>query len=146
VKQSATFNALPNTQEIIMKILSTSTSLQRLVAATILGTLALGCGAFCVAGDDAHVLQAVVKTGDLNLSSPEAAARLFGRLYAAAYEVCGSYSTDSRDLLDLTGVTTCVDNAVKKAVVKAGHPALLAIYNSRHRDALPITVAAARNR
>jgi UrcA family protein len=92
------------------------------------------------------VLHAVVKTSDLNLSSPEGAARLYGRLYAAAYEVCESYSTDSRYRLDLTGVTTCVGNAVRKAVVEAGHPALLAIYNARHHHTLPITVAAARNR
>ena len=129
-----------------MKRLTASTNLQRLVAATILGTLALGCGAFCVASDNGHVLHEAVKTGDLNLSSSEGAARLYSRIYAAAYEVCKSYSTDSRDLLDLTGVTRCVDNAVRKAVVKAGHPALLAIYNARNRDALPITVAAARNR
>ena len=129
-----------------MKRLTDSTNLQRLVTATILGTLALGCGAFCVASDNGYVLHAAVKTSDLNLSSSEGAARLYSRISSAAYEVCKSYSTDSRDLLDLTGVTTCVDNAVRKAVVKAGHPALLAIYNARHHDALPITVAAARNR
>lgn len=129
-----------------MNKLTAPTNLRRMVAATILGTLVLGCSAFCVASDNGHVLNAVVKTGDLNLSNSEGAARLYSRIYAAAYEVCKSYTTDSRDLLDLTGVTTCVENAVRKAVVKAGYPALLAIYNARHHDALPITVAAARNR
>jgi len=129
-----------------MRSLIAFANLQRMVAPTILGALALGCGAFCVAGDDGHVPHAVVKTADLNLSSPEAVGRLYRRIYAAAYEVCQSFDTDSSDRLDLTGLTTCVDGAVRNAVAKFGHPALLAIYNARKRDHLPVTIAAAQNR
>ena len=129
-----------------MKTLTASTNLPRLVAATILGTLTLGCAAVCVASDSGDVSHAVVKFGDLNLSSPDAAAVLYRRIRAAAYDVCGSFDTDIRDLPALSAQDTCVHNAVRNAVAKVNQPALSAIYNARNSDPLPITVATAQNR
>ena len=121
-----------------MKTLIASTNLPRLVTATIFGPLAFGCAAVCIAGDNGDVPHAVVKFGDLNLSSPDAAAALYGRIYAAAYDVCGSFDTDMRDLPNPRGLNTCVHKAVRNAVARVNEPALSAIYNARNRDPLPI--------
>lgn len=129
-----------------MKTLIASTHLPRLVIATILGPLALGCAAVCSAGDIGDVPHAAVKFGDLDLSSPVGAAALYGRIKAAAYDVCASFDTDSRDQIDLLGLDRCVHEAVRDAVVKVNQPALSAIYNARNRDSLPMTVVAAQNR
>ena len=129
-----------------MKTLIASTNLPRLVAATILGTLTLGCAAVCVASDSGDVPHAVVKFGDLNLSSPDGATKLYGRIKGAAKDVCGSFDTNARDLTDLAAVNTCIHNAVRDAVARVNQPALSAIYNARNGDPLPITVATAQNR
>ena len=129
-----------------MKTLIASTKLPRLVIATILGPLAFGCAAVCIAGENGDVPHAVVKFHDLNLSSPDGATALYRRIKAAASEVCGSFDTDKRDLTNLAALNTCVHNAVRDAVAKVNQPALSAIYNARNRDPLPITVAIAQNR
>ncbi len=126
-----------------MTTLSASTKPPRLIITAIFAALALSCTAVSVAGD---VPQTVVKFGDLNLSSPNGATALYGRIKVAAYEVCGSFDTDVYGRLDLTGVNTCVHHAVRNAVAKVNQPALSAIYNAKNRDPLPITVAAAQNR
>ena len=129
-----------------MKTFIASTNLPRLVAATVLGTLAFGCAAVCTAGDNGDVPQAVVKFRDLNLSSPDGAAALYGRIKVAAHDVCRSLGTDIRDLPVMSAHDTCVHIAVRNAVAKVNQPALSAIYNARNSDPLPITVATAQNR
>ena len=129
-----------------MKTLIASINLPRLVIATTLGSLAFGGAAVGIAGDNGDVPHAAVKFGDLNLSAPDDAAALYGRIKVAAYDVCGSFDTDNHDQPDLLGLNTCVHNAVRNAVAKVNQPALSAIYNARNRDPLPITVAAAQNR
>ena len=129
-----------------MKTLIASNKLPRLVMAAIFGPLAFGCAAVCIAGDNGDVPQAVVKFHDLNLSRPDDATALYRRIKAAAYDVCGSFDTDRRDLTDLAALNTCVHSAVRDAVAKVNQPALSAIYNARNRDPLPITVATAQNR
>lgn len=129
-----------------MTTLIASIRLPRLVIATILGPLAFGAVTVCIAGDIGDVPHAAVKFGDLDLSSPNGAAALYGRIRLAAYDVCGSFDTDMRDLPDPIELNTCVHNAVRNAVAKVNQPALSAIYNARNRDPLPMTVAAAQNR
>lgn len=129
-----------------MKTLIAYTHIPRLVTATILGALAFGCTAVCIADDSDKVPHAVVKFGDLSLSSPDGAVALYHRIYAAAYQVCASSDRDKRDLLDLRGLDACVHDTVRDAVAKVNQPALSAIYNARNPDPLPITVAAAQNR
>ena len=129
-----------------MKTFIASTNLPRLVIATILGPITLGCAAACIAGDNGDVPHAVVKFRDLNLSSPDGAAALYGRIKVAAYDVCGSFYTDKYDLTDLAAVNTCVHHAVRDAVAKVNQPVLSAIYNARNPDPLPISVATAQNR
>ena len=125
-----------------MKTLIASAKLPRLVATTIFGALALGCGALSIAADSSHVPQAVVKFGDLNLSNRQGAATLYNRIVAAAHEVCKSFDTDIRDLASYPKLDACVHKAITDAVTKVGRPELFAVYNASHRQALPNIVAA----
>jgi UrcA family protein len=125
-----------------MKTLIASAKLPRLVTAAIFGALAFGCGAVSIAADRSDVPQAVVKFGDLNLSNPQGAATLYNRIVFAAYEVCKSFDTDIRNNASQAQLDACVHRAIADAVTKVGQPELIAVYNTRNRQPLPITVAA----
>jgi UrcA family protein len=129
-----------------MKTQITSTNLPRLIKTAIFGALALSCGAVSMAADRSDVPQAVVKFGDLNLSNPQGAATLYGRIVAAAHEVCKSFDIDSRDLGDRARLDACVHKAIAGAVTKVGQPELFAIYNVKNHQPLPILIAAAETR
>ena len=126
-----------------MKTLIATTKRPRLLAATVLASLAVAGPAALLAADNGGIPQSAVRFGDLNLSSHEAASALYNRIHAAAYDVCRSFDLDRYGQSDLTRVSACVHDAVRNAVAKVNQPALYAIYNVRNRDALPITVAAA---
>jgi UrcA family protein len=100
----------------------------------------------CVASNNGDVPHATVKFDDLNLSSPDGAAALYGRIKVAAHDVCRSFDTDNRQQFYLMGVNKCIHSAVRNAVAKVNEPALSAIYNARNRDPLPTTVVTAQNR
>jgi UrcA family protein len=125
-----------------MKTLIASAKLPRLVTAAIFGAVAFGCGAVSIAADRSDVPQAVVKFGDLNLSNPQGAATLYNRIVFAAYEVCKSFDTDIRNNASQAQLDACVHRAIADAVTKVGHPELIAVYNTRNRQPLPISVAA----
>jgi len=125
-----------------MKTLLASAKHPHLVTAAIFGALALGCGAVSIAADRSDVPQAVVKFGDLNLSNPQGAATLYNRIVFAAHEVCKSFDADIRDLVSHAQLTACVHMAIADAVTKVGQAELIAVYNTRNRQPLPITVAA----
>lgn len=125
-----------------MKTLLASAKHPHLVTAAIFGALALGCGAVSIAADRSDVPQAVVKFGDLNLSNPQGAATLYNRIVFAAHEVCKSFDADIRDLVSHAQLNACVHMAIADAVTKVGQAELIAVYNTRNRQPLPITVAA----
>lgn len=129
-----------------MKTLITSANLSPLITTAIFGALALSCGAVSAAADRSGVSQVIVKFGDLNLSVQQGAATLYGRITAAADEVCGSYAADSRDLPAQAGVRACVQKAIADAVTKVGRPELFAIYNAKNHRRAPIMVATAQTR
>jgi UrcA family protein len=88
-----------------------------------------------------------VKFGDLNVSNPLGAATLYERIAAAAHSVCGSYySNDVFHHGSLARVNACVRKAIADAVTRVGQPELFAVYNTKYRQPLPISVAAARAR
>src|ERR1700741_3950235 len=124
-----------------MKTLIASTKLPHLVTAAIFSALAFGCGAVSIAADRSDVPQAVVKFGDLNLSNPQGAATLYDRIVFAAHELCRSFDADIRTVAP-GELNACVHRAIADAVTKVGQPELIAVYNARNRQPLPITVAA----
>jgi UrcA family protein len=130
-----------------MNTITPFTRIRRLIATAIVGTLASSFAVVCAAADDTETVSVVVKFGDLNVSNPQGAATLYGRIVAAAYNVCGPYDSDevfhrgSR-----ARVNACVHKAIADAVTRVGQPELLAVYNAKNRQPLPITVAAAQAR
>ena len=121
------------------------TRIRRLVATAIVSAFASSFAVICAAADDVETVSVVVKFGDLNVSNPQGAAALYGRIAAAAHNVCGSYA--SNDVFhhgSEARVKACVRKAIADAVTKVGQPELFAVYNTKNRQRLPITVAAAQ--
>jgi UrcA family protein len=130
-----------------MNTIAPFTRIRRLIAIAIVSTFASSFAVVCAAADDTETVSVVVKFADLNVSNPQGAATLYGRIAAAAHNVCGSYDSDevfhrgSR-----ARVNACVHKAIADAVTRVGQPELLAVYNTKNRQPLPITVAAAQAR
>jgi UrcA family protein len=129
-----------------MKALSMAAPLSNLYTAAIFGALALTYGLPSMAGESADVRQIVVRYGDLNLTNPRGAATLYGRISAAAREVCDASEVVSRDPGARASVDACVRKAIGEAVAEVGRPELLAIYNARNSVPLGMPVASARKR
>ena len=124
----------------------TSTNLSRVIKTAIFGALALSYGAMSIAADYNGVPTAVVKFGDLNLSNPQGAVKLYSRILAAANEVCKAFHIDNRDLGSRARLDTCVHKAIADAVTTVGQPGLFAVYNAKNHQPLPIILAAAQTR
>jgi UrcA family protein len=133
------------TLETIMTTLFTSTHLSRLITTAIFGALALSGSAASIAADTSEAPQVIVKFGDLNLSNPQGAAKLYSRITTAAYEVCKSFDVN-RDLGSRARLTDCLHKAIADAVTKVGQPELIAIYNAKNHQPLPTIVVAAHSR
>jgi UrcA family protein len=140
-----TLNDLADT-ETIMKALIMSTHLSPLITTAIFGAFALSCSFVSTAADNSDVPQAVVKFADLNMSTQQGAAALYGRIAAAADKVCNSYAVDFRDLVAKAQVNACVHRAIADAVTKVGQPELFAIYSAKNHRPVPNMVAISQTR
>ena len=100
----------------------------------------------CAAADNSALPTVVVKYADLNLSNPEGVTALYRRITAAARDVCQYYDIRSGSSLRPGATDACVRKALQDAVTKVGHPALSALYNAKHPQPVPITVASAGTR
>ena len=124
-----------------MNTIITSKPFRCLLATAIFGAVTAGFATASSAGDFTDVRSVTVQFGDLNLSNPQGAAALYGRIVQAAHEVC---DFDNDDLASRNATRACIDNAVADAVTEVGHPELIAVYNAKTHRSLPITVADAR--
>jgi len=97
----------------------------------------------CTAADATPVPQAVVKYGDLNVSSPQGATRLYNRIASRAIEVCGG-AVDIHDLARQTSVAACVHKSIADAVAEVGEAALTAVYQSTNGASASRRILAAR--
>jgi UrcA family protein len=125
---------------------SSSSRLLGLYAATIVCAVASSLTAVCAAADSSDFPSVVVKYADLNLSNPAGVTVLYRRINTAARDVCKSYDVRSGSYRLAGSADPCVRKAIQDAVNKVGHPALLAIYNAKHPQPMPITVASAKTR
>jgi UrcA family protein len=126
--------------------ISPNSRLLGLFAMAIVCAVSSSLPAICAAADSSDLPRVTVKFGDLNLSNPEGATTLYRRINAAAREVCKSYDVGRGNFKLPGNANPCVRKAIGDAVTKVGHPALFAIYNAKHPQSLPITVASARTR
>jgi len=132
-------------QETIMNTITTSSTLRRLMAVAIFGALASGFTAVAAAAEDsADAPHVVVKYGDLNVSNPQGAAALYGRLQRAAESVCPRF--ERSDLGSKVRMNACIHKAIADAVITVNQPALYAEYNAKNSVPLPIMVAAGQSR
>jgi len=123
-----------------------SSRLLGLYATTIVCAVASSLTAVCAAADSSDFPSVVVKFADLNLSNPEGVTALYRRIHNAARDVCKSYDIRSGSYTLAGSGDPCVRKAIQDAVNKVGHPALLALYNAKHPQPVPITVASAKTR
>ena len=112
---------------------------RRLVAGALAIAAAAGFAGICSAADPAP-LQALVKYGDLNVSSTAGAAALYVRIHAAAEQVCRPF--DSRELSIKRLKEACMRSAIADAVIKVDQPALFSVYNAKTRASKPIMLVA----
>lgn len=126
-----------------MNTITPSTRLRGLIAKALISAVAASFTVVCTAGNT-ETVSVIVKYADLNVSNPEGAATLYRRIAAAASSVCGPYETDSWHRESRSTVNACIHKAIADAVTKVGQPALIAVYNAKNRERLPITVAAAK--
>ena len=113
-----------------MNTKTTASRLHRIVAACLIGALSSSfAAAHSAAIDSAEFLQATVKFGDLDVSRPQGALVLYGRIHAAAQNVCSPL--DGRDISDKMRLAACVKKAVTAAVKTIDNPVLFAIYSAK---------------
>jgi UrcA family protein len=89
---------------------------------------AFGSGAVCAPSTSAQaqeVQSKVVRFADLDITKPAGAKVLYGRIRAAAHEVCDQ-SAGSDPILR-PAVHACIDKAIDDAVRKLNAPALTAL-------------------
>jgi UrcA family protein len=102
----------------------------RIVAACLFGVLSSSlAAAHAAAIDSAEFLQASVKFGDLDLSHPQGALVLYGRIHAAAKNVCSPL--DGRDISDKMRLEACIKKAITAAVKSIDNPVLFAVYSAK---------------
>ena len=110
---------------------STSTFLHTLVASAILSALAsssaLAASFRTVSGAEESTTppQAIVKFGDLDISTPQGANALYGRIRSAAGKVCPPSSDNVAD-------QPCLQKAIADAVMKVNRPELSAVYEAKY--------------
>lgn len=112
--------------------------IRNVLSAAIVGTLVSGYALSAGAADTTEVRSITVKFGDLNTSSPEGAAALYGRIRAAANTVCSPNESIGSPFR--TAFETCVHKAIADAVTKVNRMELYAVYNQHNRPALPPTL------
>jgi UrcA family protein len=103
-----------------------------LAAGLAVGILTVGTSMAATPGDG-DVPQIAVHYGDLNLATDEGAARLHGRIRAAAKLVCPD--ADSRDLYAVSQARECQAQAIRRAVNDVKSERLSAIYAAKAHGA-----------
>lgn len=118
--------------------------LNSLIVASLFGVLSSGLAALPAAADSFEPLKVTVKFGDLNISNRQGAAVLYGRIRAAAQNVCSPF--DGRDLSAKVHLDACVKKAIADAVTAVDEPALFAVYSTKTGKTVPTRVASLQNR
>jgi UrcA family protein len=116
-----------------MKMLATATAL--------LFTVSLGSAFSVPAGAATGDIPSVtVKFGDLDISRPAGAMKLYGRIQEAANRVCSAY--DRSNFAVQANFKACVSDAMSRAIAKVGSPALNMVYRAKTGAIVPTRLAA----
>jgi UrcA family protein len=111
------------------------TSITKIFRTTAIGMawVILAAGPMTWVADAAQADEALphkaVSFKDLNLSSTEGAAVLYGRIRSAANEVCGDQ--DRFNLSRAHTIQICINEAVSRAVAQVNSPMLTSLYQAK---------------
>jgi UrcA family protein len=123
-----------------MKIIP-STPLRTLAAGAILSALALSFATVSSAEEDATPPQVIVKFADLDLSTSPGAVALYGRIHAAADNVCARVYNSTEAYRQYKN--SCLQKLIADAVNKVNEPALSAVFASEYGVSAPVILASA---
>jgi len=122
----------------------TSTPLRTRVAGAILGALAFSIATVSSAEVPTAPPQVIVKFADLDVSTSQGAAALYGRIHSAAVDVCSRmYVIEQAYRLHKNA---CLQKVIADAVTKVNRPALSAVFASKFGVSPPMVLAAAQAR
>ena len=111
-----------------------------ITATAILFSFSLaGAASIQANADTGDVPSVTVKFADLDISRPEGAERLYGRIKTAAISVCSSF--ERGNLASQANFKACVSDAVARAVAKVDSPSLYAVYGAKTGARIPLHVA-----
>jgi len=117
--------------------------LRSLIATAAFSTLASGFSAVAAAADSPHTPTAIVKYGDLNVSTAQGATELYGRIRSAATHVCSSFDRPL-DLNSQALRADCIGQAIANGVAALNEPALFVVYKANGGTPSPGTLVSQR--
>jgi UrcA family protein len=120
---------------------TTSTHLRTLVAGAILSAMAFSFATASRADDGTTPPQVIVKFGDLDVSTSQGAAALYGRIHGAAVNVCSQMYVSEKAYK--WHRDACLQKVIGDAVINVNRPALSAVFASKFRVPAPMVLAAA---
>jgi UrcA family protein len=126
-----------------MRTLTDLPRLRNLIATAALSALASGFSAVVAAADSPHTPTAIVKYGDLNVSTAEGASALYARILSAAKQVCSSFDTPL-DLNSQALKADCIGQAIANGVAALNEPALFMVYKANGGTSLRRTLVSQR--
>ena len=127
-----------------MNITTITKVLRRSGAAALCGVIASSFAALPAASDSFAPLTVRVKFGDLDVSRPQDAAVLYGRIRAAAERVCSPYGASG--LAAKTHLDACINEAISNAVTTVDAPALSRVHRAKTRTSLPTHLVSLESR
>ena len=122
----------------------TSTPRRSLVAGAILSALAFSFAAVSSASEPTTPPESTVKFGDLDVSTSQGAAALYGRIHSAAVDVCSRMYVNT--LAYRLHKDACLQKVIADAVIKVNEPALSTVFASKYGVSAPVVLAAAETR
>lgn len=126
-----------------MRALACSPRLRSLAATAVLSALASGFGAVAAAADGAHTPTAIVKYGDLDVSTADGASALYARISSAAKHVCSSFDRPL-DPNSQAFRADCIRQAIANGVVAVNEPLLFRVHKANGGTSLAGTSVSRR--
>jgi UrcA family protein len=127
-----------------MKTMTNIQDFRRLSATALCGVIASSFAALPAASDSFAPLTVRVKFGDLDVSRPQDAAVLYGRIRGAAEKVCSPY--EAGGFAAKMHLDACISKAISTAVTTVDAPALSRVYSAKMGTTLPTGLVSRQSR
>jgi UrcA family protein len=127
-----------------MNTVTIASCFQSLISIALASIFSFGLPALPVAADSFAPLKVTVKFGDLDISRPQGAVALYGRIRSAAEKVCSPF--EGSGLSAKAHLDACIHKAIADAVIAVNEPALLAVYGAKLGKTQPARVTSLQNR